>query len=174
MKINMIVARSKNHVIGLEGKIPWHIPEDFAWFREKTTSHAIIMGRNTFTEIGKPLKNRLNVVLSTNRNHPDLIKHAKESNFLICGSMIEAIEKLKDLGLKECFIIGGSTLYNNFISQVDNFYLTEVDTVIKYNESDNVTKFDYIFLDDTWYKSYSQTQKTKTHSIEFIHYKRKH
>ena len=55
---------SRNRVIGREGKIPWHLPEDFRWFKKITTGHILVMGRKTFESIGKPLPNRATLVLS--------------------------------------------------------------------------------------------------------------
>ena len=62
-----IAAMSRNRVIGAGNKIPWHLPEDFKWFKQLTTGHVVIMGRKTFESLGKPLPNRINIVLS---RHP--------------------------------------------------------------------------------------------------------
>lgn len=59
-----IAAMSENRVIGAGNKIPWHLPEDFRWFKQKTSGHVVIMGRKTFESLGKPLPNRINIVLS--------------------------------------------------------------------------------------------------------------
>jgi dihydrofolate reductase len=67
--IHIIVAASKNHVIGKDNKLLWHLPNDLKYFKAVTTGHPIIMGRKTFESIGKPLPNRLNIVISrTNFN----------------------------------------------------------------------------------------------------------
>ena len=62
-----IAAMSLNRVIGAGNKIPWHLPEDFKWFKQMTTGNVVIMGRKTFESLGKPLPNRINIVLS---RHP--------------------------------------------------------------------------------------------------------
>ncbi len=66
-----IAAMSLNRVIGAGGKIPWHLPEDFKWFKKLTTGHVVIMGRKTFESIGKPLPNRINIVLT---RHPGILQ----------------------------------------------------------------------------------------------------
>ena len=59
-----IAAMSLNRVIGCEGQIPWHLPEDFKWFKQLTTGHFVLMGRKTYESMGKPLPNRTNIVLT--------------------------------------------------------------------------------------------------------------
>jgi dihydrofolate reductase len=66
-----IAAMSLNRVIGAGNTIPWHIPEDFKWFKKLTTGHVVIMGRKTFESIGKPLPNRINIVLT---RHPGILR----------------------------------------------------------------------------------------------------
>lgn len=66
-----IAAMSLNRVIGAGNKIPWHLPEDFKWFKRMTTGHVVVMGRKTFESLGKPLPNRINIVLS---RHPGRLK----------------------------------------------------------------------------------------------------
>ena len=64
MTLSLIVAMTKNHVIGQENKMPWHLPADLAWFRQNTLGKPVIMGRKTFESIGRPLPKRTNIVLS--------------------------------------------------------------------------------------------------------------
>ncbi len=66
LPLSMIVAIGNNGAIGYKGKIPWHISEDMSYFKKITQGHAIIMGRKTWNEIGKPLQGRRNIVLSNN------------------------------------------------------------------------------------------------------------
>jgi len=66
-----IAAMSLNRVIGAGNKIPWHLPEDFKWFKQLTTGNVVVMGRKTFESLGKPLPNRVNIVLS---RHPGKLK----------------------------------------------------------------------------------------------------
>src|SRR3954451_19546000 len=67
-----IAAMSENRVIGAGNKIPWHLPEDFKWFKKMTTGQVVIMGRKTFESLGKPLPNRINIVLT---RHPGKVQH---------------------------------------------------------------------------------------------------
>jgi dihydrofolate reductase len=72
-----IAAMSLNRVIGIGARIPWHLPEDFKWFKQMTSGNVVMMGRKTFETLGKPLPNRLNVVLTRHpirlrRQHPEL------------------------------------------------------------------------------------------------------
>src|SRR5690625_3351531 len=65
--ISLLVAMGKNHVIGYQNDMPWHLPKDLKYFKETTTGHTIIMGRKTFESIGRPLPNRNNIVLTRNQ-----------------------------------------------------------------------------------------------------------
>src|SRR5882672_7610661 len=72
-----IAAMSENRAIGIGNKIPWHLPEDFKWFKKMTTGNVVVMGRKTFESLGKPLPNRTNVILTRHpilvrRKHPDI------------------------------------------------------------------------------------------------------
>ena len=64
MTLSLIVATTKNNVIGKDNQMPWHLPADLAWFRKNTTGKPVIMGRKTFESIGRPLPKRTNIVLS--------------------------------------------------------------------------------------------------------------
>src|SRR2546422_7854225 len=64
MRLKAIAAVSLNRVIGAGNKIPWHLPEDFKWFKKMTTGHIIVMGRKTYESVGKPLPNRTTIVLT--------------------------------------------------------------------------------------------------------------
>ena len=69
---------SLNRVIGMGGKIPWHLPEDFKWFKEKTRGNVVIIGRKTFESLGRPLPDRINIVLS---RHPGILKRQHPDRF---------------------------------------------------------------------------------------------
>src|SRR3989344_3185104 len=95
--ISIIAEVSLNRVIGKGGAIPWHISEDFKQFKERTTGHAIIMGRNTFYSLGRPLLNRTNIVITRNVAFT-------APGCVICSSLEEALEKAKAIEEKEIFI----------------------------------------------------------------------
>lgn len=128
MRLAHIVAMSKNRVIGVDGGMPWHLPEDLKFFRRKTTGHAVIMGRKTFLSIGRDLPNRHNIVLT--RNPPE--EHNKSTQY--ATSIGEAIE-LAELGPRSdkglAFIIGGGQIYKETINLVDEIYQTEVELEIE-------------------------------------------
>jgi dihydrofolate reductase len=121
MIISLIVAVAKNGVIGGENTLLWRLSEDLKLFKARTSGHAIIMGRKTFDSIGKPLPNRINIVISRN---------AKLSidGCHVVDSIEKAIEKAKDLTDKEeIFIIGGEKIYQLATSLINKVYLTKVD-----------------------------------------------
>src|ERR1043165_9799725 len=95
-----IAAMSLNRVIGAGNKIPWHLPEDFKWFKRMTTGHVIVMGRKTYESIGKPLPNRTTIVLSRSPLKLDGVKLVADLKEL------ESLES--NLAAREIFICGGA------------------------------------------------------------------
>jgi dihydrofolate reductase len=114
----MIVAIGDNGAIGKDGKVPWRIPEDLKHFKNTTTGHAIIMGRKTWDEVGRPLPNRRNLVVSRT---PGLALAGAEV-FTTLEAAIAAARTTDD----EPFIIGGSTLYEAAMPLATRIFLTEV------------------------------------------------
>jgi len=122
VKISMIVAAAENNVIGLDNKMPWHIPEDFKYFKAKTSGKPCIMGRKTFESIydmlGKALPNRPSIVISRSG-----FEHEEATS---ASSIPEAIEKAKKLTNDEIMIIGGATIYDQALDKADRIYLTRI------------------------------------------------
>lgn len=114
--IGLIVARSKNNVIGKNGKIPWKIKGEQKQFKELTTGNVVIMGRNSYDEIGRPLPNRETIVISNTK------KYIGE-NLYTASSVKEAIEFAKG---KDVYIAGGYGVYKEAIPLVDVMYITEI------------------------------------------------
>lgn len=117
-----IAAMSLNRVIGAGNRIPWHLPEDFRWFKKTTTGHVIVMGRKTYESIGKPLPNRTTIVLT-------------RSSTLIPG--VRTISDLRQLDPsdpalagREIFICGGAQLYEQALPLCSDLYLTLVQRVV--------------------------------------------
>ena len=109
---------SLNRVIGNGGKIPWHLPEDFKWFKKMTTGQIVVMGRKTFESIGKPLPNRTTIVLSRGGfSHPG----ARMAPDL---SGIDWTEP--ELAGREVFICGGAQVYSQTLPLCSDLYLTVV------------------------------------------------
>lgn len=114
----------RNNAIGKDGKLPWHYSADMKFFRETTTGHAVVMGRKTWTTLGKPLKNRLNIVLSRD---PSI--EPQES--LLVLSDVEAVLSLNDSLTTDLFVIGGAQIYETFLPRVERWLVTEVPLTVK-------------------------------------------
>ena len=120
----MISALAKNGVIGNKNKLPWHLPADFKWFKEKTLNKIIVMGLNTFKSIGeKPLPSRKHIIL-----HHNVYKVPE--NCFLAKSIDEALDIAKKLstetGENEIMICGGSSIYKQFLPMADRMYLTYI------------------------------------------------
>jgi dihydrofolate reductase len=117
MRISIIAAMSINRVIGKGDGLPWHLPADLRYFKEKTMDHAVIMGRRTFDTVGKPLPGRRNIVVSHRR---DLVIEGAE----VVHSVLEALKGLP--GEEEVFIAGGGEIYRQSLDLADRLYLTMI------------------------------------------------
>ena len=122
MQLALIAAASANGVIGSDGKIPWYIPEDLAYFKQLTAGHTVIMGRKTFESIfkklKKPLPERINVVITRQRDY------AAPPGVEVYHDVAAAITA--HASEPEVFIIGGGDIYSQTIDQADTLYLTHV------------------------------------------------
>lgn len=119
--LTLIVARARNHAIGKGNDIPWHAPEDLKMFQRETLGGAVIMGRRTWDSLPfKPLKNRLNVVVSRDTSLTDTV----------CGSVQEAVQTCYAQGYNRVYGIGGETIYRDLLPLADRLMLTEVDLEI--------------------------------------------
>lgn len=107
-----IAAMSENRVIGANGKIPWHIPDEFKWFKEATMGHTLVMGRKTYESIGRPLPGRRTIVLS---RQPLEIPGA---------AVVPSLEEVKAEGA--VFIAGGAEVYRQALPFCSELYLTVV------------------------------------------------
>jgi len=117
---SLIVAISRNGVIGrANGKMPWHVKEEFQHFKKTTVGYAVIMGRKTFETLGKPLKNRLNIIISRNENYK-----VDFDDVIIKNSLQEAVDYCSDLKFEKIFIIGGGQIYKQAISFVDEMIIS--------------------------------------------------
>jgi dihydrofolate reductase len=123
MIISAIVAKSINNVIGKDNGIPWYLSGDLKYFKAKTTGHHIIMGRNCFESIGRPLPKRTNIIVTRNLFYI-------ASGCIMVHDIGEALEIARENGESEVFIIGGGELYRQTVDLWDRLYLTEVETEI--------------------------------------------
>ncbi|MGD8782417.1 MAG: dihydrofolate reductase [Ignavibacteria bacterium] len=117
----IIAATAQNGVVGNLGKIPWHSSEEFKHFKQTTMSFPIIMGRKTFESIGKPLKGRLNVVISRN---PEL--NYEFDNLKIFKSLEESIIFCETENYEKAFIIGGGEIYKKSILFADKMIISKM------------------------------------------------
>ena len=114
-----IVAVDRKDAIGKGGKLPWHYSSDMKFFRETTSGHAVVMGRKTWLTIGKPLKNRLNIVLSR-----DSSIEPQES--LLVLSDIDSVISFNNSLSTDLFVIGGAQIYEAFLPHIEKWIITEV------------------------------------------------
>ena len=124
-----IVAAAKNGVIGREGELPWKIPEDTKWFRDRTKGHVLIMGRKTFEAVEHPLPHRLNVIVTRNKNYKPKSSSSPNAPIHVVTTIEEGIEYCKKVAGKygnEIFIIGGGEIYHQSVKYVDTIFLTRI------------------------------------------------
>ena len=118
------VAVSKNNAIGKKGKLPWHYSADMKFFRETTTGHAVVMGRKTWLSLGKPLKNRLNIVLSRDSN-------IEPQESLVVLRDIDSVLSFSTSLTTDLFVIGGAQIYKEFIPYIERWIVTEVPLTVE-------------------------------------------
>lgn len=120
--ISLVVARARNGAIGKDNDIPWHAPEDLKAFQRETLGGAIIMGRNTWDSLPfKPLKNRLNIVVSSNPEAADTV----------VASIEDAVTLAQREGYTRIYGIGGAGIYRAMLPLADRLVITEVDLEIE-------------------------------------------
>ncbi len=142
--ISIIVAIAENNAIGKNNQLLLHIPGDLKRFKKLTTGHTVIMGKNTFKSLPKrPLPNRTNIVISDNKND-------KFQGCIMAYSIKDALSKCKDD--EENFVIGGGSIYKQFLKYADKLYITKIhksfqaDTYfpeINYKEWNLISKEDF-------------------------------
>lgn len=149
----IIAAVAANDVIGKDGMLPWHIPEDLKRFARLTSGHAVLMGRTTFQSLSEPLENRLNIVIT--RRHI-----SRKTNVRRMASLDYALRWFDDK-YEKLFIAGGEKIYAEGISLADAIELTRIH---KAYEGD--TYFPEIpnYYQETWREDHD--------NFSFIRYKR--
>ncbi len=125
MIISIIVAISKNQVIGKNNQLIWHLPKDMKFFMDTTMDTVVIMGRKNYESIPKkyrPLKNRKNVIITRNKSY-------KAEGCIIVNSIDESLKVLNNIENKEVFVIGGGEIYKKFLEKglIDRMYVTHID-----------------------------------------------
>jgi dihydrofolate reductase len=115
--IALIAAMDKNRLIGSNGRMPWHIPDDLAWFKAQTMGHIVMMGRRTWWSLSAPLPGRENVVMS------------RDPGFEAAGAVVlhGITEVLHFCGSRQAFVIGGADVFRQFLPLAEVFYQTLID-----------------------------------------------
>jgi dihydrofolate reductase len=144
--ISAIVAATDNDVISKEGRIPWHMPADFARLKKITMGHPIIMGRKTHDAIGVTLPGRLNIVISRDPSYK-----VHEGSVLVT-SLEAALNHPDAISDPEVFIFGGASIYAQALPKTQRIYLTRVHTTV---EGDTFFKFNA----DEWHTASHQAFK---------------
>ena len=118
MRISLIAAMARNHVIGKDNQMPWHVPADLQHFKKITMGKPVIMGRKTFESIGRPLPGRQNIIISRDTAY-------LADGVDVVSSPAEALSLVGDA--KEVMIIGGGQIYQHFLPMATDLYLTLID-----------------------------------------------
>ncbi|MCF8412535.1 MAG: dihydrofolate reductase [Melioribacteraceae bacterium] len=116
----IISAVSQNNVIGRNGKLPWHIPEELQFFKKTTLKHAVLMGRKTYDSIGQPLPQRLNIILTQSSAHSDF------ESLIFTNSIQDAFDISLSKKHKKCFIIGGESIFNQTLELCDRIIISRI------------------------------------------------
>lgn len=124
----IVVACSKNQVIGKENTLPWHLPADLQRFKRITLGHPIIMGRKTFDSIGRPLPGRTSFVVTRKKDW-------ECEGVEVCHSLEEAFEKAEReaerLNVRRLMVVGGANFYEQALPLVNRIFLTEIDSTVE-------------------------------------------
>lgn len=118
--LSIIVAKSRNNVIGKDNKLIWKIPDDLKRFKNLTTNHTIIMGRKTFESLGRVLPNRKHIVLTNDINYK-----VDNQNVIVINNVKELEQYIVDN--EEHFVIGGAMIYKLLLPKCNKLYITEID-----------------------------------------------
>lgn len=154
MKVNMILAVSENGCLGKDNKLIWKLSNDLKRFKELTTNKTVIMGRKTYVSIGKPLPNRINIIISKTETNIE--------ECFVFDDINKALEYAKTLN-NDIFIIGGGEIYKSMIDITDCIYLTRVLTKI-----DGDTFFDLSSLNNFKLDNYEYFVANNKNEYNFI------
>jgi len=119
MIISIIAAVAENNVIGKKNSLPWNLPADLKHFQKITMGHCLIIGQNTHESIGKALPGRTNIILTFDKNY-------RSEGCLIVTSIEEALRVASAKNENEFFIIGGASIYKQFIEIANKLYITRI------------------------------------------------
>ena len=137
MSVSIVAAIARNGVIGADGGLPWHLPDELRLFKETTLGHVLVMGRRTFESIGRPLPGRTTGVVTRS---PD--GSPSPDDVLVANGLEEALERARSMD-EEVFVVGGGELYAAALPHADRLLLTFVD-----QEPEGDTTFPHVDLGD--------------------------
>lgn len=159
--LSLIVAYDKNKSIGQENTIPWRLKKDMLRVKELTTNQTIIMGRKTLDSIGRALPNRINRILTRDKNS---LNHYDNIEVYSDDSILNNIETEK------AYVFGGGAIYQMYLDKCDEMFITEVDTIV---EAD--TKFPEFDVNEWELVSRQEFSKDDDNEFDFtfLHYIRK-
>lgn len=128
MKVSLIVAMSQNRVIGRQNQMPWHLPDELQYFKRVTMGKPVLMGRNTFESIGKPLPGRPNIVITRNTDY-------EVDGISVVNSVEDALDLAEQLtehdANAEAMVIGGAQIFSATFPRADLLYLTIVQAEVE-------------------------------------------
>ncbi|MFT4889611.1 MAG: dihydrofolate reductase [Halobacteriales archaeon] len=160
IELVIVAAIAENGVIGNGGEMPWHYPEDLRRFKETTMGHPVVMGRRTFESIldrlGEPLPGRTNVVLTTN---PSLLP----DGVVAAESVGAAIDAAAETGAETAYVVGGASVYEQFLSRADRLAITEIQA-----EYEGDTYFPTV----DW-TEWREIERHETDDLAFVEYERR-
>ena len=160
--LSMIVAAADDLVIGMNNKMPWHLPADLAYFKQTTLNKPIVMGRKTFESIGRPLPGRRNIVIS------------RDSTYRADGiESVTSVDAALALvaGVDEIMVIGGGAIYLHCLPMASRLYITHIKAKI-----DGDTKFPDFNQSNDWFKLSSEAvtaNEKNAYDLNFCVYERK-
>jgi dihydrofolate reductase len=159
--ISMIVAADENNVIGKDNQLIWHLPDDLKFFKKMTSGHAIIMGRNTYESVGKPLPKRTNIIITRDSNYT-------AEGCVIVHSLEDALEEAKKVD-PDPFIVGGEQIYRLALGIANRVYLTRI-----HHQFEGDRHFPT--LDDQWIEvesEFHEKDENHAHAFTFKTYKKR-
>lgn len=140
-----IAAVAQNGAIGKRGKLPWHYSSDMKFFKETTMGHAVVMGRKTWLTLKKPLKGRLNIVLSRDGSLEP------QESLVVLGD-IESVLSLNKSLTTDMFVIGGAQIYREFLPHIERWIITEVPLTVEGADA---------FMPDDYLKGFKRASSQK-------------
>ncbi len=156
MKITIVVAATENNVIGINNEMPWHLPDDLKFFKKTTLGKPVLMGKNTWHSIGRPLPGRLNIVLTSSLlDVPEGV--------LVFKSIDEAFQYLNAQHTPEVCVIGGGQIFKKVLPIADTIFMTRIHTVIEGGEI-FFPEIDKILFEMVWHENHPKDEK---HAFDF-------